>query len=103
MVVRRTIEHLKGRPKEERTALAASISIGVVAVLFIGWIIFFLHSIATAPAPDFQSAADSLDSNGLQQAQQEMQQAYGSTTQFIQTQGTIQLEEVGTSSESTQQ
>lgn len=103
MVVRRTIEHLKTRPKEERTAFAASVSIVVVVILFVGWIIYFFHSIATTPAPDLQGAAASLDSNGLQQAQQEMQQAYGSTTQFIQTQGNIQLEEVGTSSETTQQ
>ncbi|MBV9159920.1 MAG: hypothetical protein JO019_04985 [Candidatus Kaiserbacteria bacterium] len=33
----RTIDHMKTRPKDDRVAFAASIAIGVVVVLFLGW------------------------------------------------------------------
>jgi hypothetical protein len=44
MVIQRTIESLKERPHEERRAVALSISIGVMAVLFIGWSVFFFRT-----------------------------------------------------------
>jgi hypothetical protein len=98
MVLRRTIEDLRERPHEERTALAASIAIGVVAVLLVGWLIYFFHSIGGSSAPGPAAAetgvASSTDQNGLQES--------GSTTQFIETQGNLQLEQIGTTSTSTQ-
>jgi|GEM_PF-2096758 len=98
MVVRRTIHKLRQRPHEDRMAIAAWCAIAVVAILFIGWVFFFFNTIRTTPAPDFQSATDSLDSSGLSQAQQQLEQAYGSTTQFVETQGNLQLQQVSTSS-----
>jgi hypothetical protein len=100
MVVKRTINNLRERPKDERTAIAASIAIGVMVILFIGWLVYFFHELRTTPAPNLQAATDSLNSSGLSQAQQQMQQAYGSTTQFIEAQGSIQLQPIGTSSQS---
>jgi len=41
-----TVERLRGRPHDERRALAASIAVGVVVVLFVGWAVFFLHGLA---------------------------------------------------------
>ena len=93
MVLERTLNNLRERPKEERTAIAAWISIGVVAILLIGWLIYFLHSIQNTPAPVPQSVATSTDQNGLQQDQQDES---GSSTQFIQTQGGLQLQQIGT-------
>ncbi|HEY4527412.1 MAG TPA: hypothetical protein VJK53_06260 [Candidatus Paceibacterota bacterium] len=40
-----TIERLRQQPKEHRTAIAASIAIGVVAILMIGWFFFFIHNL----------------------------------------------------------
>jgi len=58
MVVQRTINSLRDRPKDERVAVAGGIAIAVVTVLLVGWVVFFLHGIgsgtssqATNPAP----------------------------------------------------
>jgi hypothetical protein len=98
MAVRRTIENLRERSKEDRTAIAAWTALAVVAILFLGWAVYFFNSIKATPAPDFQGASDSLNSSGLSQAGQALQQAYGSTTQFIESQGNLQLQQLGTSS-----
>lgn len=98
MVLEKTLNNLREKPQNERTAIAAWIAIGVVAILFVGWLIYFLHTIATTPPPNLQGAEDSLNSSGIPQAAQEMQQAYGSTTQFVQTQGSIELQQISTSS-----
>jgi hypothetical protein len=99
MVLEKTLNNLRERPQNERTAIAAWIAIGVVAILFVGWLIYFLHTIATTPPPNLQSTEDSLSSSGIPQAAEQMQQAYGSTTQFIQAQGTIELQQISTSTE----
>lgn len=59
MVFVRTIHNLRERPQEERVAVAGSIALGVVGILLIGWVAFFLHGIgsgepvqaAAPPAP----------------------------------------------------
>ncbi len=58
MVVQRTIDNLRQRPQEERVMVAGSIAIGVVALLLVGWVVFFLRGMgggepiqATAPQP----------------------------------------------------
>ena len=101
MVFRQTIEDLRERPHEERTAVAASVAIGVVVILLIGWLIYFFHNLAVMsaanPAVPQQSAASSTqpDENGLQMT--------GSTTQFIETQGNLQLQTISaTTSTSTE-
>ncbi len=98
--MRQTLENLRERPKDEKNAIAVSIALGVVAILFIGWVIYFLHSLASAPASNLSSAANATSTTELQQAAQQVQQAYGSSTQFINTSEGVQLEQVsGTSSE----
>lgn len=96
-----TLEHLRQRPKDEKTAIAASVAIGVVAILFIGWLVYFFHSIESAPAPDLQSVTSSSE-NGLQEASQQFQQSLGSTTQFINIEGNAELQPVSTSTNSSQ-
>jgi hypothetical protein len=44
----RTIEHLRTRPREERVAFAGTVAVGVMIVLFLGWAVFFLHSLRTS-------------------------------------------------------
>ena len=38
------IEDMKGRSKDERVALAGSIAVAVVIILFLGWAVFFVRS-----------------------------------------------------------
>ncbi len=45
--MRRTVQKLRERPKEERVAVAGSIAIGVVALLLVGWVAFFLHDLGS--------------------------------------------------------
>ncbi len=47
MVMRRTVERLRERPHDERRAVAGSIALSVVGVLFVGWVAFFLHGIGS--------------------------------------------------------
>lgn len=97
MFGRPRLDDIRARPKEEKTAIAASIALGVVAILFIGWLVYVFQSIRNAPAPDFGAAANQLDTDQLQQVQQQVAQEYGSTTQFIESEGGVQLEQLGTS------
>ncbi len=43
MLIQRTVEKLRERPEHERAAVAASIAIGVVLILIVGWVAVFLH------------------------------------------------------------
>jgi hypothetical protein len=58
MVVVRTVNRLRERPKDERVAVAGAVAIAVVAVLFIGWVVLFFHGIGSATSsPSQQSVA----------------------------------------------
>jgi len=48
--MKKAIEDLKGKPKEERAAVAGSIAVMVVVLLLVGWGFFFLKKI-TSGAP----------------------------------------------------
>lgn len=82
MVVQNAINNLKGRPKDERTAVAGGVAIAVAAILFFGWIIYFFHKIQSgAIAPTLDSGAqDEFNPAGVQAAQQVLQQEYTSST-----------------------
>lgn len=45
MVLQKAVDNLKGRPKDERKAVAGSIAVLIVVILFIGWVILFFNNI----------------------------------------------------------
>jgi hypothetical protein len=45
MVLQKTVENLKARPRSERRAIARVTALAVVALLFIGWVILFFNNI----------------------------------------------------------
>jgi hypothetical protein len=55
MVLQRTIENLRERPKHEREAVAFWIAVAVVLVLMISWATFFFR---TLNSPDFSPVGD---------------------------------------------
>ena len=57
MVVQRTINTLRERPKDERVAVAGGIAIAIVTILFFGWAIFFFRGINNQAA---QNAANQI-------------------------------------------
>ncbi len=65
MVVRRTIEHMKTRPRDERIAFASTVAMSVMFILLIGGAFFSLASIResgeSAAAPS-DTAISSLES-----------------------------------------
>jgi hypothetical protein len=93
MVVRRTIENLRARPKDERTAIAASIALGVVAVLFVGWVVYFFYNLEANP---IESPANSSNTTPSQQ----VQATEATTTQFMDVEGNVETQQIGTSTDS---
>ena len=69
MVLHKTIHHLRQGSKEDRVAVASGVAFAVVAVLFIGWAVFFVRGVARTT----QSAQVG---TGVQQAQQTLQQDF---------------------------
>ena len=63
MVLQRTIENLRERPKEERKSIALGISAAVMASLFIGWAMYFFRTVNLADAPDPGNAVKSAVAN----------------------------------------
>lgn len=45
MVLQKAVDNLKGRPMNERKAVASGIAMLIVAILFIGWGILFFKNI----------------------------------------------------------
>lgn len=45
------LDKLRGKPKDDKTAIAGGVAIFVVAVLLIGWAILFLRKIANENGP----------------------------------------------------
>lgn len=95
-----TLAELRERTKEEKTAIAGSVALGVVIILFLGWLVYFFHGIETTPAPDLQNVGSSLNENVLQQAGTQLQQALGSTTQFVDVEGNEEVQPISTSTDS---
>ena len=96
--MKQTLQNLRERPRDEKTTIAASVALGVVAVLFLGWLVYFIHVLTSNTAPNIPNATGSLDTGSVPSLN--LEQAYGSTTQFIESAtGTIQLEQVSSTSE----
>ena len=64
MVLQRTIENLRERPRHERQAVAFWIALAVVVVLAIGWGTFFVRAVNI---PDMQPVNDAYN-QAVQQA-----------------------------------
>jgi hypothetical protein len=78
MVVQKTLNNLKERPKDERVAVASGTAIFVVFILFIGWAYFFLKQIQSGQLTDISSGAqDKFNFTSVQQAQEQLKKQYG--------------------------
>lgn len=83
MALQKSIDNLKQKPKDERTAVASGISIVVGAVLFIAWVIYFFQKIQSgAVAPTLQAGND-FSQQSMQQAQAALQQEGASSLQDL--------------------
>ncbi len=78
MVVQNTINNLKDKPKEEKTAIAGGIAITVVALLLVGWGFWFVKKIQRGE--EFQSflgsKQDEFNPDGVLQAQKDLEEQW---------------------------
>jgi hypothetical protein len=88
MAIQEAVKNLKENgSKDDKVAVASGIAVSVVVVLLGAWAIYFLHSLASN-SQKIQlggGAADRLNMTDVQQAQQQLQQQFGSTTEDMQT------------------
>jgi predicted PurR-regulated permease PerM len=78
-MIQKSIDNLKRRPKDERTAVAGGISVAVAAVLFIVWVVYFFHKIQSGAVAPSLTGGNDFSNQALQQAQSALQQE-GSAT-----------------------
>ena len=69
MVVQRTIDNLRQRPKEDRRALASGIAIGVAVLVFFAWVYIFARTFNPTPLTEgaqkaYTAASNAADSAG---------------------------------------
>ena len=99
MVVQRTIDNLKERPKHERKAVASWIAIGLIIILLVGWAIVFFSRIRSATqdsnTPDQTSSATPVQANAVTtttyQTDEQVQQQTQDQSQAAATSTTVQL------------
>lgn len=86
MVVQKTFNNLKAGPKEDKVAVASGIAISVVVVLLGAWAIYFFHNVArNSQSLNLSSGAqDQFNFQNVTEAQQQLQQDFGSQTQDLQ-------------------
>lgn len=82
MVVQKTLNNLKNRPKDERVAVASGTAILVVLILFIGWAYFFLKKIQSGQLINISSGAqDKFNFTSVREAQEQLKKQYGLSTE----------------------
>jgi len=83
MVLQKTVENLKGRPKDERKAVAGSAAMLIVAILLVGWAILFFKKIKRTDL-QAESAAGSLqgsfDLSQITETQRQIVEGYDNTS-----------------------
>ncbi len=80
------IEKLRQKPKDERTAVASSVAVFVVIILFLGWAIFFIRGIqkGTQTVNLDSGAQDSFNFDSVKQAQDALKNQYNTASQDMQ-------------------
>lgn len=85
MAVQDKFNSLKEGPKEDKVAVASGIAVSVVVVLLAAWAIYFFRNIQSgAQQTNLRGAADQFLPSATTEAQQQLQQQFGSTTKELQ-------------------
>ena len=81
MVVQKTIDNLKGRPNDEKKAVASGVAIGFVIILLIAWGFFFIKKVQNGGIQNLGGGAqDQFNFTTVKEAQLKLQQTYASTS-----------------------
>jgi len=86
MVIQKTLNNLKGGAKEDKVAVASGVAISVVVLLLALWAFYFLHRIASGSQQlNLTGGVQSqFNFQNVTQAQQQLQQQFGSPTDDLQ-------------------
>lgn len=77
MVIQKTVDSLKDKPKDEKKAIAGGIAILVVAVLIVAWGFFFLKKVQRgAQLQQIGGAPDEFMSSSMREARNELMKSF---------------------------
>lgn len=83
MVLQKAVDNLKNRPEDERKAVAGSIAILVVAILFVVWTVHFFKKIRSGDMKIEQIGSglkEQFDVAPITEAQKQLVESYKNTT-----------------------
>ncbi len=105
MVVQKTLDDLKGKPHDEKVAVASGVAIGVVVILLVGWGFLFLRKIQKGTVPTLETSAvpqDQFDTAFLKDTQNQIKNLYkNSSTQLEEIRDSAADSQVRTTGETT--
>jgi len=83
--MKKAMDDLKGRPKEERTATAGAVAMAIMALLFIGWAFFFLQKLSRGVPVETEwgPRQDVIDFSNLRSAQESFSNVYFDATEEL--------------------
>jgi len=87
-MVKQMVEDLKGRPKDEKTAVAGGAAVLVVTILFLAWGFFFFKKIARGgdvSVPFGGVQTDVVQGASLQQAEDDFLKSYNDASSELRT------------------
>jgi len=78
MVIQKTVDNLKERPKDERKAVAAGLAITIMGILFFGWAFLFLKKLQKNGAEgSFRSGAqEAFNFDSIKEAQDQIMKGF---------------------------
>ena len=85
MVIQKAVDNLKGKPEEDKKAVAGGIAIMIMVILFIGWAFFFVKKIQHGGAKlQFGGTGqDEFNFSSVKQAQQDIMKGFSPTDELI--------------------
>ena len=89
MVIQKTVDNLKERPKDERKAVAAGLAITIMGILFFGWAFLFLKNLQKNGAEgNFKSGAqEAFNFDSVKAAQDQIMKGVSAQDELLQVRG----------------
>jgi len=86
MVIQKTVDNLKERPKDERKAVAAGLAITIMGILFFGWAFLFLKKLQRGGAElNLQgNAQNEFNFSSVKEAQEEIMKSFNAKDELRQ-------------------